>query len=80
MFSAIFPSLELMQLSYNILYKYPILYPFFWPVRWVDALLHRRGNISRKLSIIRNMTDEKIESHQRALNRMGLSLDFSQID
>lgn len=77
---AIFPSLELMQLSYNILYKYPILYPFFWPVRWVDALLRRRGNVGRKLSIIRNMTDEKVESHQQALNRMGLSLDFSQMD
>ena len=69
-----------MQLSYNILYKYPILYPFFWPVRWVDILLHRRKNINMKLQIIRDMTDERMEDHQQAMNLMGLSLNYMDSD
>jgi hypothetical protein len=80
LFSALFPSLDLMQLSYNVLYKYPILYPFFWPIRWVDILIHRRKNIGKRLNIIQSMTDEKIENHQQIMNRMGLSLDFAQPD
>jgi hypothetical protein len=80
LFSALFPSLDLMQLSYNVLYKYPILYPFFCPIRWVDILIHRRKNIGKRLNIIQSMTDEKIENHQQIMNRMGLSLDFAQPD
>ncbi len=76
LFSAVFPSLALMQRSYNILYKYPVLYPLFFPVRWVDALLHRRGKISRKIGIIRDMSDEKVTEHERLMNRMGLSFDY----
>lgn len=79
-FREIFFPLERMQLSYNILYKYPILYPFFWPVRWVDILLHRRKNINMKLQIIRDMTDERMEDHQQAMNLMGLSLNYMDSD
>lgn len=79
-FREIFFPLDKMQLSYNILYKYPILYPFFWPVRWVDILLHRRKNIGKKARIIRDMTDERVEAHQRAMNLMGISLDFMDDD
>ena len=53
--SALFPPLDLMQLSYNILYKWPVLYPFYWIVRWVDVLLHRRKNIGMKMQIIKEM-------------------------
>lgn len=78
--SAVFPSLSLMQASYNVLFRYPILYPFFWPVRWVDVLVHRRRNISRKLGIIRNMSDEKLLDRERVMRLMGVNFDCDEDD
>ena len=77
---AIFPPLNLMQASYIILIKYPILYPFFWPVRWVDVLLHRRRNIRRKLNIIKNISDEKVMNRELAMKRMGVHFDCVEDD
>lgn len=76
LFYAVFPTMSDLQLSYNILYKYPFLYPVFWVVRCVDILRHRPGNIRKKLGIIRNMTNEKVTAHQRALNYMGLDFHY----
>ena len=76
--SALFPPLDLMQLSYNILYKWPVLYPVYWVVRWVDILLHRRKNIGKKLNIIQNMTDEKVAAYERTMNLMGLDFDYGE--
>ena len=76
--AALFPPLDLMQLSYNVLYKWPILYPFFWPVRWVEVLLRRRGNISKKMRIIRDMSDDKVQAHRKAMNLMGLDFDYGE--
>lgn len=73
---ALFLPLEQMQDSYNILYKYPILLPVFWVVRWFDVLLHRRSRIAKKFEIIHNMTDEKVEQYQQALAYMGLDYHF----
>ena len=75
MFDSIFPSLSLMQDSYNILFRYPVLLPVYWPVRWVDVLIHRRRNVGEKLKIIRDMTDEKVQIRERAMNMMGVSFD-----
>lgn len=77
---ALFPSLSLMQASYNILFKHPVLYPLFWPVRWVDVLLHRRRNIGRKLNIIKNMSDEKLMDRERVMKRMGVNFDCDEDD
>lgn len=76
--SALFPSLELMQLSYNILYKWPVLYPLYWVVRWVDILIHRRKNIGKKLQIINNMSDDKVTAHEKFMNLMGLTYDYGE--
>lgn len=76
--STIFPPKDLMQRSYSILYKYPILYPLFWPVRWVDVLLHRRKNIGKKLNIIRDMTDEKVTGHEQMMRLMGVTFDYGE--
>lgn len=77
---AIFPPLNLMQASYIVLIKYPILYPFFWPVRWIDVLLHRRRNIKRKLHIINNISDEKVMDRERTMKLMGVNFDCDEDD
>lgn len=73
----LFPSLRMMRTSYYILFKWPILLPLFWPVRWVDVLLHRRKNISKKLRLVSQMSDEKVLHRERAMNLMGVNYDIS---
>lgn len=77
---ALFPPLRLMQASYYILFKFPILLPIFWPVRWVDVLIHRRQNISRKLHLVGQMSDEKLMRRERAMNMMGMNFDCGHDD
>lgn len=68
----LFIPLEEIQSSYNILYKFPILLPVFWVVRWFDVLLHRRGNIKKRMDIVNSVTDEKLRQRQEAFRAMGL--------
>lgn len=71
----LFPSLRMMRSSYYILFKWPILLPLFWPVRWVDVLLHRRKNIGKKLQLVSQISDEKLLRRERAMNLMGMNYD-----
>jgi len=68
----IFPDLSYLRNSYSILLRHPWLYPFFWPIRWVDILLHRRKNIRTRVNIIRNMSNEKVMQHKEFLDSIGL--------
>lgn len=78
--NAVFPPMSNMQLSYNVMYRHPWLYPVFWVVRIFDILIHRRKNVKKRLGIIKNMSDEKVIAHQNALAYMGLSYDFGEDD
>lgn len=68
----LFPELSYLQGSYNILYRHPWLYPVFIVVRWVDVLLHRRKNISKRLGILRDMSDERVTERKVFLDALGL--------
>lgn len=68
----IFMPLRDMKMRYGILYKYPVLLPIFWVVRWFDVLIHKPKNIGKKLGMVREMTDEKVAAHQQAMQYMGL--------
>lgn len=74
----LFPPLRLMQASYYILFKFPVLLPIFWPVRWVDVLIHRRKNIGRKLRLVGQMSDEKLLRREHAMNLMGMNFDCGE--
>ena len=78
--SALFPPLRLMQSSYYVLFKWPVLLPVFWPVRWVDVLLHRRKNIRKKLWLMEQMSDEKLQRRERAMYLMGMNFDCGPDD
>ena len=78
LFTALFPPLDAMQQAYNILFKWPILFPLFWPVRWVDRLLHKRGQIGKKLNAFRNMTDDKVAERQRFMDQMGVKFECAE--
>lgn len=78
LFQEIFPSLHAMQLAYNILLKWPILLPIYWPIRWVDVLLHRRKRIGDKFGVIRGMTDEKMLHWESFMNQMGIYIEYAE--
>ena len=71
----LFPPLALMQDAYNVLYKWPVLLPLFWPVRWVDVFIHRRRNIGKKLTIIKNISEQNMIDRERAMRCMGVTFD-----
>ena len=77
---ALFPPLRMMRSSYYVLFKWPILMPLFWPVRWVDVLIHRRKNIGKKLRLVSQMSDEKLLHRERAMNLMGVNFDCGDSD
>ena len=77
---ALFPPLRMMQASYYVLFKWPVLLPLFWPVRWVDVLLHRRNNIGKRLRLVGQMSDEKLLHRERAMNMMGMNFDCDDDD
>lgn len=77
---ALFPPMHLMQMTYSVLYKYPLLYPVFWVVRCFEVLTRKRKKVKKRLDVIRDMTDEKLEAHQQAMNLMGICLDFMDDD
>lgn len=68
----LFPPLKALRMEYHVLDKHSWLLPVYWVVRWVEVLLFRRGNIRKKLGIIRQMSDDKVAAYRQALNYMGL--------
>lgn len=77
---ALFPSLRMMRSSYYVLFKWPVLLPVFWLVRWGDVLIHRRKNIGKKLRLVKQMDDEKLLHRERAMNLMGMNFDCGDDD
>ncbi len=76
LWAAIFPPLRLLRVRYDVLYHWPVLYPVFLVVRWVDALFNRRDRISLRAKTIHEMTDDKVLAHQQTMARMGLTFDY----
>lgn len=75
-FRLLFQPLWLMRRSYKVLYKAPFLLPLFWVVRWIEVLLLRRKNIGKKMSVVRNMSDDKVEEYARIMQYMGVDLRY----
>lgn len=71
----LFLPMDEMQLMYNVLFKHPWLCPVYYVVRWVDVLRDRPKNVLRRFGIIRNMSNEKVSTHQQMLQKIGLGLE-----
>ena len=69
---AVFPPLEAMRYEYPILFKHGWLYPLLWPHRWIKGLLCRPKAILRKFSVLRGISDDKVQERKRALEYVGL--------
>lgn len=76
----VFLPLVPMQKNYNVLYKYPVLLPVFWVVRWFDVLINRRRNITKKFAAAGKISDEKVIQRQKMLNYMGLDFHYEDLE
>lgn len=67
-----------MTKKYPVLKKWSILLPAFWVVRWFDALLNKRQNISQTGKEMSYLTPENIKSFDDALKYVGLTFHFEE--
>lgn len=68
-FSLLFPSLEVMQVSYPTLKKFPFLLPFFFVIRGLKIILFRRdrlNQINSTLKIDKDELNKRREFHNKA--------------
>lgn len=72
LWDAVFPSLSRMRYRFPVLQNRPWLYPLFWPVRWLQLIFQTPHIILKKLRIVKNLNDEKVQARRRELNYVGL--------
>lgn len=70
-FSLIFPSLEVMQVGYPTLKKFPFLLPFFFVIRGLKIILFRRDRLSQINSTLKIDKDE-LNKRREFHNKAGL--------
>ena len=64
-----------MKKKYPILNMIPILLPFMWAVRWIDAIINKRDNISRHSERITKIDETLIEGYNKELEMVGLKFE-----
>lgn len=73
---ALFPGHDIIDKQYPILVKYPWLLPVFWVIRIFDKLLFQRQVVERRKRSLKVFTQENIDTHQKALQYVGLDYNF----
>lgn len=74
----LFPSASKLKERYTVLKKCPWLLPVVWPVRWVDVLLFRRGDLRSRSAALKMATEEQVETYQQSLNYVGLDFHYEE--
>lgn len=74
----LFPPYKQMCLRNPVLKKWPILLPFLWIRRLVNAFLHRRYRYREEMERVDRMSEENIDAYQRELNFVGLDYHFGE--
>lgn len=69
----LFPGRKEMCRRYPCLNKCQWVFPLFWPVHWVDALLHKWGSIRRRKADLKAVSAEQVAAYERDLRMVGLS-------
>lgn len=64
--------------KYPVLEKAPILLPFMWVRRWVEALFRKRETIQSTINDISLMSEENLNAYQRNLDSVGLAFNFTE--
>lgn len=75
-FRLLFPSLDSLKMRYTVLSKAPWLLPVVWVMRWIDVLINRRQNISKKLQRSDKVNEKAVSQHQQFFDAVGLSYNL----
>ena len=73
-----FPDKDFMLSYYPFLKKCPYLYPIFWPVRQLNALMFKRNRVKTYWTTYNDIA--KIETFQDSLDYVGLRFNFTRKD
>ena len=77
----LFPSASALSQRVPVLKKYPVLLPFAWAVRWLDALFLRRDRLKRGLSEsqkLMNIDTGRVSEYENQLRAVGLDFNFPE--
>ena len=73
---ALIPGHEIIDDQYPVLKEHPKLLPVFWVVRIFDKMLFQQDVVRRRYRSMKVLTRDKLDSHQAALNYVGLDYNF----
>lgn len=76
LWGSLFPGHDIIDKQYPILVKHPWLLPVFWVIRLFDKLLFQRAVVERRKRSLKVFNQENIDSHQKALQYVGLDYNF----
>lgn len=77
-FQLIFMPYSGMKKKYPFLEKAPVLLPVMWVVRWGDALLHKRKNISREAERTNKINTQDVDRYTKELEMVGLKFNLEK--
>ena len=75
---SIFPKYSDMKIKYRFLKQVPILLPFMWAVRLVDAALFRRRDVKVRMEKLKQLDPESLNTYQKELETVGLTFNFKE--
>lgn len=74
----IFPSYSVMKVHHKYLNKAAFLLPVAWFIRWINAILNKRKNISVHIADIKGVNAKKVSEFKNQLHYVGLDFDFRE--
>lgn len=75
---SLFPKYSDMKIKYRFLKQVPILLPFMWAVRLVDAALFRRRDVKVRMEKLKQLDPESLNTYQKELETVGLTFNFKE--
>ncbi len=64
--------------KYPVLEKAPVLLPFMWVVRWLDAIFKRPYVIKQQRNRVGRLTEEKLDAWESQMREVGLAFHFEE--
>ena len=68
----VFPDFRRMTVKYPVLKKFPVLLPFCYICRWIEAVFFRKDVIAQHNRELKIQTDENIKKYEEDLKYMGI--------
>lgn len=74
----IFMPYSKMKQKYPFLHRVPFLLPVMWAVRWFDALINKKSNVTRQIERINKIERNTVDTYIKELEMVGLKFDLKR--